>query len=137
MIVFLIILIIFLIIGALLGRLAHRFVNAIGLMGLDKTLGSIFGLARGVLLVVIFVMVASFTPMMKTDNWKNSWLIPQFKAPAEELFTWLKGLGLIPEPSKQQQAPANMFQLNKAQPNKVQPNKAQQQNIEQQQQNNV
>lgn len=103
LIVFLCILIIFLILGALLGKLLHTMVKSIGLTGLDKTLGCIFGLARGLLLVIIFIMVANFTPIVKNDAWKSSWFIAQFKGPADELLAWVEGTGLLPEmPEKPQ-----------------------------------
>jgi membrane protein required for colicin V production len=97
MLVFTIIVIVFLIIGAIGGRLLRHAVNTIGLMGLDKSLGIIFGLARGLLLVVIFIMVANFTPVVKNDYWKASWFVTHLQDPAERLLVWIDEQGLMPE----------------------------------------
>ncbi len=97
LIVFLSIIIIFLILGAILGKLFSKVVSAIGLTGLDKTLGIIFGLARGLLLVIIFIMVANFTPMVNNESWKSSWFIVQLTDPAQQLWTFIEQSGFLPE----------------------------------------
>ena len=96
-IVFMTILIIFLIIGALLGLLLSRVVTSIGLSGLDKSLGLIFGVARGLLLVVVFIMVASFTAVPKSEWWDKSWFITTLQGPADKILAWIKDSGFLPK----------------------------------------
>ncbi len=96
-IVFMIILILFLILGAIIGHLLHHAVNAIGLTGLNKTLGIVFGLARGVLGVVIFIVVAQFTPIEQLDWWGQSWMITHLQGPADELLIIIENAGFLPE----------------------------------------
>ncbi len=99
-ITFLCIIIIFLILGALGGHLVGRAMTAIGLSGLDRILGIFFGLARGLLLVVVFIMVANFTPMAKSDNWKSSRFITTLQSPADQLLVWIEQSGFLPETEK-------------------------------------
>lgn len=99
-VMFLCILIIFLILGALGGRLIGRAVGAIGLSGLDRLLGIAFGLARGLVLVVIFIMVANFTPMVKNEYWKSSLFITTLKGPSDQLLVWIEKSGFLPEDEK-------------------------------------
>lgn len=102
LIVFLVILIIFLILGALLGKLLSNLVKAIGLAGLDRLLGIFFGLARGLLLVVIFIMIANFTPMVKSPSWTSSWFITHLKGSADQMLVWMEKSGFLPEAQPQQ-----------------------------------
>lgn len=96
-VMFLCIVIVFLILGALLGRLLGHAMGAIGLSGLDRLLGIVFGLARGLLLVIVFIMVANFTPIINDDYWQHSWFITTLKEPAAELLAWVEQSGFIPE----------------------------------------
>jgi membrane protein required for colicin V production len=102
LIVFLVILIIFLILGALLGKLLNNLVKALGLSGLDRLLGIFFGLARGLLLVVIFIMIANYTPMVKSPSWNSSWFIAHLKSSADQLLVWMENSGFLPETQPQQ-----------------------------------
>ncbi|MGM0553622.1 MAG: CvpA family protein [Pseudomonadota bacterium] len=74
-----------LIVGGILGVLANRLVKGSGLTGTDRSLGVIFGLLRGVLLVAILVFLASLTLMPEEPWWDGSRLIPEF----ERLVDWL------------------------------------------------
>ena len=68
-----------LIVGALCKLLIKKMVDATGLSGLDRLLGSAFGLARGALLVVIALAVLSRLTQMPEDPWwQSSLLIPHF-----------------------------------------------------------
>ena len=68
-----------LIVGAILSHIASSFVKMSGLGGMDKFLGVIFGLLRGVILVVILVMLASLTPMTQDSWWRESFLLEYFQ----------------------------------------------------------
>lgn len=58
--------------NALLSRLAQ----ATGLGGVDRSLGLLFGLVRGVLLVLLLVAAAGLTELPKQDFWRNGLLRP-------------------------------------------------------------
>jgi membrane protein required for colicin V production len=67
-----------LVVGALLRFVARRLLSSIGLGGLDRLLGMLFGFARGVLLVTLVVFLAGFTALTREAGWQRSLLLPQF-----------------------------------------------------------
>lgn len=78
-----------LILGALVGYLLSRLVRAVGLGFLDRSLGAIFGVARGLLIAVILVLLAGITTAPKTDWWQNSLTSPALTTAALMLRPWL------------------------------------------------
>ena len=60
------------ILGALLGRLTEL----IGLRSVDRSLGLLFGLVRGALLVLLAVALAGLTELPKYPFWQNALLRP-------------------------------------------------------------
>ncbi len=78
-----------LILGALVGYLLSRLARAAGLGFLDRSLGAIFGVARGVLIAVILVLLAGMTAAPKTDWWQNSLTSPALTRAALMLRPWL------------------------------------------------
>lgn len=77
-----------LIVGAVVNFIVGQLVSRTGLSGTDKTLGVVFGAARGVLIVSMVVLLASLTPMPSAEWWQDSALIGYFQPLAE----WIKGL---------------------------------------------
>lgn len=68
-----------LIVGALVRHLVKEVVNATGLSGTDRALGTVFGALRGALLVVVALAVLSRTTQMPGDPWwQQSVMIPHF-----------------------------------------------------------
>ncbi len=68
-----------LIVGALIKHLVKGVVEATGLSGTDRVLGTAFGAIRGGLIVVVaLALLARFTQMPGDPWWQNSLLIPQF-----------------------------------------------------------
>ena len=63
-----------LIAGAIVSRMLAGVVRAIGLGFVDRVLGAAFGVARGLLAVVVFALVAGVTALPKRDWWQNSTL---------------------------------------------------------------
>ena len=59
-------------VATLLGLVLSKIVNAIGLGGLDHTLGSLFGLARGGLIVLAFALLAGLTALPRQPLWLDS-----------------------------------------------------------------
>lgn len=84
-----------LIIGSLVGFLLSRLIVSTGLSGTDRSLGLVFGLARGILLVGIILLLLSFTNFTQDDWYQHSLMIPQFQS----LIVWLKGF--LPDTMKQ------------------------------------
>jgi membrane protein required for colicin V production len=61
-----------LIVTTLLGLLLSKIVKAVGLGGLDRMLGALFGAARGLLIVLAFALVAGLTSAPRQSFWKDS-----------------------------------------------------------------
>ena len=89
LIAFAVILIAALVIGAIIAGPLARVIRAAGLGFVDRFLGSIFGVARGLLLIVGFVLVAGLTALPRADWWQNSALAPPFVVGALALKPWL------------------------------------------------
>lgn len=75
-----------LILSGLVNYLAGQLVKKSGLSGTDRFLGVLFGLARGVLLVAILVLLAGLTQLPKDPWWKDSIFIVHF----QEMALWIK-----------------------------------------------
>ena len=65
--------------------------RAAGLGFLDRALGAIFGLARGVLIAVLLVLFAGLTTLPRSDWWQNAVSSPALVAGALNLRPWLPG----------------------------------------------
>jgi len=78
-----------LIVGALLGWMLYRLVRAVGLGFLDRLLGAVVGVARGVLIAVIGVLAAGLSSLPRQDWWQNALLAPPLVAAASSLKPWL------------------------------------------------
>ena len=61
----------------LLSHLVRLLVRATPLSGIDRVLGSIFGCARGVLLLLAVVVVVALTPWSKARSWQQSSIVPR------------------------------------------------------------
>lgn len=59
-------------VATLLGLVLSKFVHAIGLGGLDRTLGAMFGIARGALIVLAFALLAGLTDLPRQPLWRDS-----------------------------------------------------------------
>lgn len=77
-----------LIVGAIVNFIVSQLVSKTGLSGTDKTLGVVFGGARGVLIVTMIVLLASLTPMPEATWWQDSAMIGFFQQLAE----WIQGV---------------------------------------------
>ena len=62
------------VVGAVVSRLLAGVVRAIGLGFVDRTLGAAFGVARGLVAIVAFALIAGVTALPKRDWWQNSTL---------------------------------------------------------------
>lgn len=75
-------------VGAIINFFATQFVQRVGLTGIDRTIGGVFGFLRGILLVTIIVMLLGLTTLPKESWWDDSFFLFRFEAIA----TWLKDL---------------------------------------------
>lgn len=71
--------------GGILGWGLSKLVRLSVLSGLDRLFGSLFGAARGVLLVAVFVLGGNFAGFSNDAWWMNSRFIPYFEVVAEWL----------------------------------------------------
>jgi membrane protein required for colicin V production len=62
-----------------------RLVQVSGLSGVDRSLGMLFGLARGVVLVLILVVLAGLTELPQQDFWRKALLRPYAEQGVHEL----------------------------------------------------
>lgn len=66
--------VIVLLLGAVANYLLGKLVDQTGLSGTDRMIGLIFGVARGVLVVAVLVLVAGLTPIPREQWWRDSFM---------------------------------------------------------------
>ncbi len=71
-----------LIVGAIANTLINQLVKKTGLSGADRIFGVAFGLLRGALIIVVFVVIGGMTPLPDAEWWKSSVLLPWFESTA-------------------------------------------------------
>lgn len=76
-------------IGGLVTYLLGQLVDRTGLSGTDRLLGGVFGVIRGVLLVVLLIVVAGFTPLPRDPWWPESRVIQSLLPMAQWATTYL------------------------------------------------
>jgi membrane protein required for colicin V production len=79
-------------VGGLVNFVIGRLIAATGLTATDRLLGIFFGLARGIAIVTVLVLLAGLTPLPRDPWWHESQFIPHF----QELAVILRSL-LPPE----------------------------------------
>lgn len=67
--------------------LFSRLVKAVGLGGLDRAMGGVFGLVRGVLVVLALVWLGGLTSMPEQAFWRSA----KFSRPAEDVALLTRG----------------------------------------------
>lgn len=78
-----------LVVATLVARLFGAAVEKTGLTGTDRTLGMVFGLARGGVIVTVLVLFAHLTPLPEDPWWSEAALIEPFEQAARELRRFL------------------------------------------------
>ena len=78
-------------VGGLLGWGISKLVRLSVLSGLDRFMGSLFGMLRGVLLVALVVIGGQFSGFDNDDWWQQSRLLPYFA----EVADWIKVLAPV------------------------------------------
>lgn len=77
------ILIVVLLAGATLSALLKSGAKAIGLGALDRVMGGLFGVARGVLIAMVLVLVISSTTYAREAWYQQSMMVPHLRIGAE------------------------------------------------------
>ena len=85
-IAFLVLFFVTLLLAGLVNFLAGQLVDKTGLSGTDRTLGVVFGSARGAVIVAILVLFAGFTAVPQDAWWSRSALLPHF----QDLALWIR-----------------------------------------------
>lgn len=71
-----------LIVGTIVNTLINQFVKKTGLSGADRIFGVIFGILRGALIIIVFVVIAGMTPLPEYEWWQSSTLLQWFESAA-------------------------------------------------------
>ncbi len=80
-----------LLLATLIRVLVRGTLNLVGLGLIDRALGLVFGLFRGVLLVLFGVMVGGLTMLPKQEWWREATLAPPLETTVVALKPWLPG----------------------------------------------
>ena len=83
-------------VAALVGWIARRLLVAAKLSVADRTLGGIFGVARGVLIVAVLIFFAMDTQMTRQPFWRDSLVLPQAEAAVRSASRHIPLAGLAP-----------------------------------------
>lgn len=68
-----------LILGGVVNYLAGQFVKKTGLSGTDRLLGTVFGVARGIIVIAVLVLLAGLTVLPQDPWWQEAQLLPHFE----------------------------------------------------------
>lgn len=71
------------------GMLLSKLFKAAGLSGVDRTLGAIFGLARGVVILLAFAIVSGLTSLPRQPLWRESVAAGMLERTVVQLRDWL------------------------------------------------
>lgn len=85
---FLALFILVLLIGGLINWAVSKAVEKTGLSGTDRSIGLVFGAARGVFIVAVLILLAGLTAMPSEPWWQDSLLIPHVRVVA----VWIHAL---------------------------------------------
>lgn len=80
-----------LVLAALLSALVTKFIKVSVLHSLNRWLGALFGLLRGLLIIVALAMVAGLTPLPRMPDWTGSATGYSLAQTVIQLKPWLPG----------------------------------------------
>jgi len=86
---FLILFVLTLIACGLLGGIVQKIILSVGLSLTDRFLGLIFGLMRGILIVVVLATLALLTPIPQTIAWQQALTRPTIETAVGFIKAWL------------------------------------------------
>lgn len=70
-------------------RLMTLLLKVVGLRPLDRVLGAMFGVARGLLVAWVAVLLSGFTDLPRENWWRQAWLAPPFETAVLAARPWL------------------------------------------------
>ena len=85
---FLILFIASLIVSTIVNYFVIQFVHRTGMTGADRSIGIVFGVLRGLLIITALVLFSGLTPFPQTPSWENSFFLYYF----EGFAVWLRDL---------------------------------------------
>ena len=71
-----------LIVGGIVNMLISQVVKKTGLSGADRVFGVAFGVLRGALIIIVFVVIGGMTPLPDAEWWQSSVLLQWFESAA-------------------------------------------------------
>ena len=71
-----------LIVGTIVNTLVNQIVKKTGLSGADRIFGVFFGVLRGGLIILVFVVIGGMTPLPDSEWWQSSTLLQWFESAA-------------------------------------------------------
>ena len=81
-------------VGSMINHLISHVIAMTGLSGTDRLLGMVFGLGRGVLIIVVVVAVLARAPVTDDEWYKKSVFIPYLSSIANRIQEWIfDGIG--------------------------------------------
>ena len=75
--------------GVVVAYVLSKMIRAVGLGFLDRFLGGFFGVARGMAIVLLFVLAAGVTTLPRQEWWQNALLGPPLATAALAMRPWL------------------------------------------------
>ncbi len=69
--------------------LVYRLLAITGITGIDRSLGTLFGFARGIVIIALLILCARFMDFTSQSWWQESMLIQYFTPVAEWIRSWL------------------------------------------------
>ena len=72
-----------------LNFLLGKLIDSTGLSATDRMFGVIFGLARGIAIITVLVMLAGLTPLPRDPWWRESLFLNRFEQLAKLAIAWL------------------------------------------------
>ncbi|MDK2126192.1 CvpA family protein [Parachitinimonas caeni] len=76
-------------ISAIIRITISQLIKAADLAAIDRVIGAMFGVLRGLLLITVLVLLAGLTPLPKNPVWRNAMFSAPFEAVAQSLIPWL------------------------------------------------
>lgn len=86
---FLILFLLTLLVCSLLAMVLGEIFRKAGLGWVDRSLGAVFGLARGLVMICLAVLLGGLTSLPGEPFWRNALLSPPLEAAVTQLLPWL------------------------------------------------
>ena len=84
---FIVILAAVVIVGGILNLFISRAITGTGLSPINRIIGAVFGIARGLIIVALIIMLIDVTALNQKPSWQESYLVPQVQSVAD----WMHG----------------------------------------------